>query len=122
MRFGLSLPMQHPVGDDLSQRFAELLEMVRLARQAGFRHVSASQHYLAAPFQYMQPLPVLARVAAESGEMTLGTGGAFVLGPVGSPRRSAWARCRPRRRSLIAEIQQSEDYRSSQTFCIRPKL
>ena len=74
MRFGLSLPMQHPIGDDLSQRFAELLEMVRLARQAGFHHVSASQHYLAAPFQYLQPLPVLARVAAEAGTMTLGTG------------------------------------------------
>ena len=74
MRFGLSLPVQHPVGDDMSQRFAELLEMVRLARGAGFHHVSASQHYLAAPFQYMQPLPVLARVAAEVGEMTLGTG------------------------------------------------
>jgi alkanesulfonate monooxygenase SsuD/methylene tetrahydromethanopterin reductase-like flavin-dependent oxidoreductase (luciferase family) len=74
MRFGLGLPMQHPMGDNLPQRFAELLEMVRLARQAGFHHVSASQHYLAAPFQYMQPLPVLARVAAEAGEMTLGTG------------------------------------------------
>jgi alkanesulfonate monooxygenase SsuD/methylene tetrahydromethanopterin reductase-like flavin-dependent oxidoreductase (luciferase family) len=74
MRFGLSLPMQHPMGDDLPQRFSELLETVRLARQAGFHHVSASQHYLAAPFQYMQPLPVLARVAAEAGEMTLGTG------------------------------------------------
>jgi alkanesulfonate monooxygenase SsuD/methylene tetrahydromethanopterin reductase-like flavin-dependent oxidoreductase (luciferase family) len=74
MRFGLSVPMQHPVGDDLQQRFVELLEMVRLARQAGFHHVSASQHYLAAPFQYMQPLPVLARVAAEAGDMTLGTG------------------------------------------------
>ena len=74
MRFGFSLPMQHPVGDDLSQRFAELLEMVRLARQAGFHHVSASQHYLAAPFQYMQAVPVLARVAAEAGDMTLGTG------------------------------------------------
>ena len=74
MRFGLSLPMQHPIGDDLGQRFAELLEMVRLARQAGFHHISASQHYLAAPFQYMQPVPVLARVAAEAGEMTVGTG------------------------------------------------
>jgi alkanesulfonate monooxygenase SsuD/methylene tetrahydromethanopterin reductase-like flavin-dependent oxidoreductase (luciferase family) len=74
MRFGLSLPMQYPMGDDLPQRFSELLETVRLARQAGFHHVSASQHYLAAPFQYMQPLPVLARVAAEAGEMTLGTG------------------------------------------------
>jgi alkanesulfonate monooxygenase SsuD/methylene tetrahydromethanopterin reductase-like flavin-dependent oxidoreductase (luciferase family) len=74
MRFSLSLPMQHPMGDDLRQRFQELLEMVRLARQAGFHHLSASQHYLAAPFQYMQAIPVLARVAAEAGEMTLGTG------------------------------------------------
>jgi alkanesulfonate monooxygenase SsuD/methylene tetrahydromethanopterin reductase-like flavin-dependent oxidoreductase (luciferase family) len=73
MRFALSLPMQHPVGDDMPQRFAELLEMVRLARQAGFAHVGASQHYLAAPFQYMQPVPVLARVAAEAGNMTIGT-------------------------------------------------
>ena len=64
MRFGLSLPMQYPVGDDLGQRFAEMLEMVRLAREAGFHHVSASQHYLASPFAYLQPFPVLARVAA----------------------------------------------------------
>jgi hypothetical protein len=61
MRFGLSLPIQHPVGDHLPDRVAEAVEMVRLARQAGFDHVSASQHYLAAPFQYMQPLPLLAR-------------------------------------------------------------
>lgn len=74
MRFGLGMPMQHPMGDAMEQRFGELLEMARLARQAGFHHLSASQHYLAAPFQYMQPLPVLARVAAEAGEMTLGTG------------------------------------------------
>src|SRR5215510_1323731 len=74
MRFGLSLAMQHPLGDDLGQRFAEMIETVRLARQAGFHHVSASQHYLAAPFQYMQPVPVLARVAAEAGSMTLSTG------------------------------------------------
>jgi alkanesulfonate monooxygenase SsuD/methylene tetrahydromethanopterin reductase-like flavin-dependent oxidoreductase (luciferase family) len=74
MRFALSIPMQHPVGDDMPKRFAETLEMVRLARQAGFAHLSASQHYLAAPFQYLQPIPVLARVAAEAGDMTLGTG------------------------------------------------
>ncbi len=74
MRFSLGLPMQHPMGDDLQLRFREMLEMVRLARQAGFHHLSASQHYLAAPFQYMQAVPVLARVAAESGDMTLGTG------------------------------------------------
>ncbi len=74
MRFSLGLPMQHPMGDNLEARFAELLDMARLARQAGFHHLSASQHYLASPFQYMQCVPVLARVAAESGDMTLGTG------------------------------------------------
>ena len=37
MRFGLSLPMQYPEGDDLGHRLAEMLEMVRLARQAGFQ-------------------------------------------------------------------------------------
>jgi alkanesulfonate monooxygenase SsuD/methylene tetrahydromethanopterin reductase-like flavin-dependent oxidoreductase (luciferase family) len=74
MRFGLSLPMQHPIGEDLGKRFTEMLEMVRLARQAGFHQVNASQHYLAAPFQYMQPVPVLARVAAETGDMSLSTG------------------------------------------------
>ena len=74
MRCGLSLAMQHPMGEDLGQPFAELLETVRRARQAGFHHVSASQHYLATPFQYMPPVPVLARVAAEAGDMTLDTG------------------------------------------------
>jgi alkanesulfonate monooxygenase SsuD/methylene tetrahydromethanopterin reductase-like flavin-dependent oxidoreductase (luciferase family) len=74
MRFSLSLPIQHPMGDPMEQRFRELLEIVRLGRQAGFHHLSAGQHYLASPFQYMQPVPVLARVAAEAGDMTLGTG------------------------------------------------
>ena len=74
MRFGLSLSMQHPLGDDLGKRFAEMLETVRLAREAGFHQVNASQHYLASPFQYLQPVPVLARVAAEAGPMSLSTG------------------------------------------------
>jgi hypothetical protein len=49
MRFGLSLPMQHPLGDELGKSFAEMLEMVRLARQAGFHQVNSSQQHLAAP-------------------------------------------------------------------------
>jgi alkanesulfonate monooxygenase SsuD/methylene tetrahydromethanopterin reductase-like flavin-dependent oxidoreductase (luciferase family) len=44
---------------------------VKLARDLGFDSISASQHYLATPFQYFQPIPLLARIAAESGEMTL---------------------------------------------------
>ena len=47
---------------------------VRLASDVGFDSVWASQHYLSAPFSYFQPIPVLARVAAEAGSMSLGTG------------------------------------------------
>ena len=74
MRFSFALPVQYPVGEPITQRFGEMLEMVRVAREVGFDHLSAPQHYLAAPFQYLQPVPLLARLAAESGDMTLGTG------------------------------------------------
>ncbi len=71
MKFGLSVPVQHPPGEPGAERIAELIEQVKLARDLGFDSISASQHYLAAPFQYFQPIPLLARIAAESGEMTL---------------------------------------------------
>jgi alkanesulfonate monooxygenase SsuD/methylene tetrahydromethanopterin reductase-like flavin-dependent oxidoreductase (luciferase family) len=71
MKFGLSVPVQHPRGEPSVERIRELLEQVKLARDLGFDSISASQHYLAAPFQYFQPIPLLARIAAESGAMTL---------------------------------------------------
>ena len=74
MKFGLTLAVQHPPGDDQAARFGEHLEQVRLARRVGFASVWASQHYLAQPFAYFQPVPTLARVAAEAEGMALGTG------------------------------------------------
>jgi alkanesulfonate monooxygenase SsuD/methylene tetrahydromethanopterin reductase-like flavin-dependent oxidoreductase (luciferase family) len=71
MKFGLSVPVQHRLDEPSDERIRELLEQVKLARDLGFDSISASQHYLAAPFQYFQPIPLLARIAAESGEMTL---------------------------------------------------
>jgi alkanesulfonate monooxygenase SsuD/methylene tetrahydromethanopterin reductase-like flavin-dependent oxidoreductase (luciferase family) len=71
MKFGLSVPVQHPPDEPSAERMRELLEQVKLARDLGFDSISASQHYLAAPFQYFQPIPLLARIAAESGEMAL---------------------------------------------------
>ena len=71
MKFGLSVPVQHRADEPSAERVHELLEQVKLARDLGFDSISASQHYLAAPFQYFQPIPLLARIAAESGEMTL---------------------------------------------------
>ena len=73
MTFGLSVPVQHPPSEPSAERIRELIEHVKLARDLGFDSISASQHYLAAPFQYFQPIPLLARIAAESGEMTLFT-------------------------------------------------
>jgi len=74
MKFGLGLSVQHSPDDSQAGRFQEHLEQVRLASAVGFDSVWASQHYLSAPFTYFQPIPVLARVAAESGTMSLGTG------------------------------------------------
>jgi alkanesulfonate monooxygenase SsuD/methylene tetrahydromethanopterin reductase-like flavin-dependent oxidoreductase (luciferase family) len=70
---GLLLTSQFPCGDDPAVRFAEQIDQVRFARDAGFDGVFASQHYVAHPFQYLHPLPVLARMAAEAGNMRLGT-------------------------------------------------
>src|SRR2546427_11691706 len=83
MRLGLGLSVQHPPEDPQATRFAEHLAQVRAARAACFSHVWASQHYVAAPYTYFQPLPTLGRVAAEAGEMWLGTRG--LLLPLPAP-------------------------------------
>jgi len=74
MDFGLQISVQHVPDESQAARFAEHLEQVRLARAVGFASVWASQHYLSDPFTYFQPIPTLARVAAEADGMTLGTG------------------------------------------------
>jgi alkanesulfonate monooxygenase SsuD/methylene tetrahydromethanopterin reductase-like flavin-dependent oxidoreductase (luciferase family) len=83
MKFGLSVPVQHPPDEPGAERVHELLEQVKLARDLGFDSISASQHYLAAPFQYFQPIPLLARIAAESGGMALITN--ILLLPLHNP-------------------------------------
>jgi alkanesulfonate monooxygenase SsuD/methylene tetrahydromethanopterin reductase-like flavin-dependent oxidoreductase (luciferase family) len=84
MRCGLFLSAQHPAEDDPRRALGEHLEQVRLARDAGFHSVFAGQHFLSAPFQMFQPVPLLARVAAEAGEMRVGAGVLLVplLNPV----------------------------------------
>jgi len=74
MRFGIGLSVQHLPADSQAQRFAEHVEQVRLAHAVGFTSVWASQHYLAQPFTYFQPIPTLARMASEAPGMALGTG------------------------------------------------
>jgi alkanesulfonate monooxygenase SsuD/methylene tetrahydromethanopterin reductase-like flavin-dependent oxidoreductase (luciferase family) len=71
MQFGLQLNSQHPATENMRRRLGELLEQVRLAQAVGFHSIVAPQHYLPAPFQMLQPLPLLARIAAEADKMRL---------------------------------------------------
>lgn len=72
MQFGLIVSKQHPPGVSMVERFREHIEQVRAARDAGFDLIVMGQHYLSTPFQEMQTLPSLARLAAEAGSMRLG--------------------------------------------------
>ena len=74
MRFGLFVAAQHPAGDDPGARLAEHLEQVRFVRDAGFHSIFAGQHFLPAPYQMLQPVPLLARLAAEAGDLRVGAG------------------------------------------------
>src|SRR5918996_5911216 len=72
MKFGLIVSKQHPPGVSMVERFREHIEQVRAARDAGFDLIVMGQHYLSTPFQEIQTLPALARLAAEAGSMRLG--------------------------------------------------
>src|SRR5437867_8815072 len=74
VKFGLGLSVQHLPDEPQAVRFREHVEQVRLARAVGFPSGWASQHYLSDPFTYFQPIPTLARLAADARGLTLGTG------------------------------------------------
>lgn len=71
MKFGLILNTQFVAGEDARDKVRDLVEQVRAARDAGFDSVAVSHHYLITPFQMVQPLPLLGRLAAEAGAMRL---------------------------------------------------
>ncbi len=83
MRFGLYLPCQVAADESLTGTVRLCLEATRLAREAGFHLVASGQHYLSSPYQMLQPLPLLARVAAEAGEMLVAS--LVVLVPLHNP-------------------------------------
>jgi alkanesulfonate monooxygenase SsuD/methylene tetrahydromethanopterin reductase-like flavin-dependent oxidoreductase (luciferase family) len=72
MKFGLIISKQHPPGVSMVDRFREHIEQVQAARDAGFDLIVMGQHYLSTPFQEMQTLPSLARLAAQAGSMRVG--------------------------------------------------
>jgi alkanesulfonate monooxygenase SsuD/methylene tetrahydromethanopterin reductase-like flavin-dependent oxidoreductase (luciferase family) len=66
MKFGLFVNVQQPPSDDPVRRFREAVEQARLAKQAGFDGLAAGHHYLSPPYQSLQSLPLLARLAGEA--------------------------------------------------------
>ena len=73
MDFGLFIAAQHPHGS-MADHVDRHLEQVRVARDNGFAAVYANHHYFSNPYQQLHPMPFLARIAAESGDMRLGVG------------------------------------------------
>src|SRR5690606_32172856 len=74
MDFGFVVRGQFPQGDDMAARFAELLEQARLAKQLGFSAIAKASHYSSLPFQDIQQLPFLSRIAAEAPGLKIVTG------------------------------------------------
>jgi alkanesulfonate monooxygenase SsuD/methylene tetrahydromethanopterin reductase-like flavin-dependent oxidoreductase (luciferase family) len=83
MKIGVQVGQVVARGYDLQRQWLEQLEHFRACRDAGFDFVSWGHHWLIDPFQHFQPLPVLARFAAEAGDMDLVTG--VLLTPLLNP-------------------------------------
>ncbi|MFB6069468.1 MAG: LLM class flavin-dependent oxidoreductase [Halanaeroarchaeum sp.] len=73
MKTGLFLNAQRPRDDSATALAEDLIAQTRTAREAGFDAVVSGQHYLSDYIQ-LQNVPLLSRLAAEAGSMTLGTG------------------------------------------------
>jgi alkanesulfonate monooxygenase SsuD/methylene tetrahydromethanopterin reductase-like flavin-dependent oxidoreductase (luciferase family) len=71
MKFGVFISPQQPRSDDPVRRFREAVEQAKLAREAGFDALAAGHHYLSRPYQSLQSLPLLARLAGEAPAMEL---------------------------------------------------
>src|SRR5215470_2397362 len=83
MKVGVQVGQVVPRGYDLQKQWRQQLEQFRAARDAGFDFVSWGHHWLIDPFQHFQPIPVLARFAAEAGSRDLVTG--VLLTPLLNP-------------------------------------
>lgn len=83
MKLGLILNSQFTSNDNLMARVNELIEQVKLCRDSGFDAVHVVQHFLSSPFEALQLWPLLGRIAAESGNMRVGS--CIFLLPLSNP-------------------------------------
>ena len=83
MKIGYFINGQYPANESMPQKIQDSVELVRAARDAGFDLICAGQHYLSDPFQMSATIPLLARMAAESGDMQVAA--TVVLLPLHNP-------------------------------------
>ena len=74
MKVGVVLGNELPAGEPMGPHIESILRLVATAREYGFDCVKVGQHYLSWPLQTIQPIPLLGRIAAETGNMGIGTG------------------------------------------------
>ncbi|MGI9336297.1 MAG: LLM class flavin-dependent oxidoreductase [Gammaproteobacteria bacterium] len=72
MKVGLYLATQFTPQTSLGLQTANLVEQVRVARANGFESLWAAQHFITAPVQMFQTLPLLARLLPEAEGMQVG--------------------------------------------------
>lgn len=72
LKFGLAIMNDFPADVVPTDRVAQMREQVRAASASGISSVWMLQHYLGG-MPTLQPVPTLAALAADAGEMTLGT-------------------------------------------------
>ena len=74
MKFGIDLYPHFPIELSAPTAFDYAVRQVQVARKVGFDGIFASQHFVIGRTEQMfQPIPLLARLAAEGPGMTLGT-------------------------------------------------
>jgi len=70
IKIGIFLNTNYGAEENVAVRFREAAEQARMARDYGFASVCVGQHFLT-EYQELQPVPVLARLAEDSGDMRL---------------------------------------------------
>jgi len=83
VKLGLVLKMSWTDGQQPDERFADLLQQVQAARDAGFDSIWLSQHFVGGPTRSFQTIPAMARLAPELGGMRLGS--SIILLPMLNP-------------------------------------
>src|ERR1700736_627793 len=83
MKLGLILSNQYLPDESMAARIDEVVEQVDLMRELGVALLVVGQHHLATPFQQPSSVPLVARLAANSGTLRIGI--AVFLLPVHNP-------------------------------------